>query len=168
MNIFFLDWCPVKAAQYQCDKHVVKMVLESAQLLSTVYHVVQPPSCPIRNQVYKATHVNHPCSKWARESGANFDWLARHGIALCEEYTFRYGKIHKCENLIRLMYFMQPGFDIILNEEISSPAQAMPLQYKRYNPVEAYRAYYIGEKAKFAKWVKGREAPDWWRKALAC
>src|ERR1700756_168681 len=98
MNIFALDLSPVKSAEYACDKHVVKMIIETAQLLSTAIHIQVP-----RNEnylLYKTTHVHHPCSKWTRESRENFEWLVDYGIALSKEYTVRYGKYHKCEPTI--------------------------------------------------------------------
>lgn len=87
MNIFVLDYCPVKSAQMQCDRHVVKMPLETAQLLCSAY--------PNDNAPYKRTHYNHPCSIWARKSENNYLWPIEHGLALCLEYNFRYGKNHK-------------------------------------------------------------------------
>ena len=91
MNIFVLHPMPDIAARMQCDRHVVKMTLETAQMLSTAINELggQAP--------YKSAHVNHPCSVWARETLSNFEWLWEHGINLAQEYTARYGKVHKSE-----------------------------------------------------------------------
>lgn len=153
LNIFFLDTDPVKAAQYQCDKHVVKMVLETAQLLSSVHYFCKS----IYNPEYKLTHKNHPCAIWARTSVSNYVWLCRHGLALCDEYTFRYGKVHKSQRIIEDCFKYIPS---IANDDFTEPPQAMPEQYKRKAFVEAYRSYYIGDKLYMANWKK-REMPDW-------
>jgi hypothetical protein len=91
MNIFYLDPNPQVAARYHVDKHVVKMVLESAQLLSAAHFVLDKNN----EGMYKPTHINHPCSKWTRESKANYLWLYQLFKELSHEYTFRYGKVHK-------------------------------------------------------------------------
>ena len=156
MNIFVLDNDPKVAAQMACDKHVVKMVLETAQMLSTVQHhngITAP---------YKPTHANHPCTKWAATSTQNYKWLLEHGIALCEEYSHRYNKEHKCEQLITGPLSLIP---ILPTEKLTPFAQAMPEQHKRENAVDAYRQYYIHEKARFAKW-KNRDIPTWFAEAV--
>jgi hypothetical protein len=90
VNIFYLDKSPVLAAQMQVNKHVVKMILESAQLLCTSHHMC--PKHDLPEKFYKKTHYNHPSAIWARESVDNYKWLCEHAMALCEEYTYRYGK----------------------------------------------------------------------------
>lgn len=146
MNIFILDINPVLAAQYQCDKHVVKMVLESAQILST-----------INGGPYKPTHANHPCVAWARENSGNYAWLALHAIALCHEYTTRYGKRHKCEDIIADLLCIP----FSIPREYRTPfIQCMPEQYRGDDAVKAYRRYYVSEKAKFARWTN-RNIPQW-------
>ena len=152
MNIFYLDHDPKICATYHNDKHVVKMVLETAQMLSTVQHhngITAP---------YKPTHANHPCTKWAATSTQNYKWLLEHGIALCEEYSHRYNKEHKCEQLITGPLSLIP---ILPTEKLTPFAQAMPEQHKRENAVDAYRQYYIQHKARFAKWTN-RVPPHWW------
>ena len=140
MNIFALDLNPEQAAQWHVDKHVVKMLLESAQLLITAF---PPGTTP-----YKHTHVNHPCAKWARASLANYAWLLEHARALCDEYTKRYGKVHKSEEVIAS-----------LDRAPSVPDGPMtPFE----DPVKAYRAYYVSEKARFARWAPRAEPPEWW------
>jgi len=158
MNIFFLDYDPVLAAQYQCNRHVIKMVLESTQLLCSAHHVlgINPH---IKLPLYKLTHKNHPCAKWVRDCDVNYYWLSTHAIALCQEYTHRYNKTHKCEPLIWQLHLNLPLMMSRLS--ISNPPQCMPDEYKQVDVVAAYRNYYIGEKAYFAKWTK-RQPPEWW------
>jgi hypothetical protein len=98
MNIFVTDNCPVKSAKFLDNKRVVKMCLETAQMLCTAISSFGV------NTPYKPTHRNHPCNVWVRESKENWLWLYQHGIALCEEYTRRYHKTHKCEGIIRSIY----------------------------------------------------------------
>lgn len=151
MNIFILSKDPVQAAQMQCDKHVVKMVLETAQMLCTAVRECGGEA------PYKATHKNHPCSLWARKSKSNFEWLQRYGVALCEEYTKRYRKTHKSESIIRAV-----SSDFIPEGELTPFAQAMPDQYRNSDPVIAYRNYYLGDKSRFAEWNKGTPPPAFW------
>lgn len=148
MNIFILDNCPVLAALMQCDKHVVKMCLETAQMLST-----------IAGGPYKPTHVNHPCTVWARTSHHNFVWLYAHGLALCNEYRHRYGKDHKCLDVIESAY--HNGFDKVPKGEATPFAQAMPEELKHEDAVKAYRDYYH-QKSKVVdmRWTR-RPIPDW-------
>ena len=157
MNIFVLHREPLIAASHQCDKHVVKMVLETAQLLCSQFEEGIAP--------YKRTHYNHPCSKWARVSKDNFLWLHEHGVGLLEEYTRRYKKTHKCTPIIEWCFknVEKVNFE---SDVFTEHAQAMPETYKHTDPVIAYRNYYLGDKIKFAKWAKGTEAPEWWTNAL--
>lgn len=153
MNIFFLDKDPKKAAEYHVDKHVVKMILETAQLLSTAHHCCNSS----KEELYKATHINHPCSKWVRQSKANYNWTYQLFYHLCNEYTLRYGKIHKTDTKLREVLSETPN---ISDTEFTSPAQAMPDYCKNEDPVVAYRTYYIKEKHRFATW-KFRNKPNW-------
>ena len=118
MNIFVLDSDPVKSAQMMCDKHVVKMIVESAQMLSTVRRMLDGELTKIPSKsgktmvkhwkladsddkvLYKAVHMGHPCTIWTAESAANYDWHYQHFMALCKEYTYRYGKVHSTEILL--------------------------------------------------------------------
>lgn len=150
MNIFVLDADPALAAQYQCDKHVVKMILETAQLLCSVFENGLAP--------YRKTHYNHPCSKWARASGANFDWLVEHALALSDEYELRYGRVHKSREVIEWCRDNKPQ----MTGDITPFPLAMPDEYKTDNVVDSYRLYYIKEKGHFAKWNKNRKPPIWW------
>ena len=152
MNIFVLDQDPETAAQMLVDKHCVKMCLESAQILSTVCHAngIEAP--------YKATHKSHPCTVWAGVSQGNWEWLIDHSLAMCAEYTHRYGKTHASQRVIEWCRDNAPEF----SDTSRTPfAQAMPDQYKSDCAVVAYRKYYHGEKAHFAKWTN-RAVPRWW------
>jgi hypothetical protein len=153
MNIFVLSKCPTIAARFHCDKHVVKMILESAQMLATAHHECGVPS----DVTYKPTHVNHPCTVWARTSSANYEWLFKLYDQLCTEYTTRYGRTHKTatlrHELINIPYGVPDG-------PLTPFAQAMPDEYKDPNPVTAYRQFYLAEKSSMLQW-KGRPAPEW-------
>jgi len=160
MNIFYLDPDPNKCAKSHCDKHVPKMILESAQMLSTAYQVASPDRIvDLGVMPYKAAYKNHPSTKWARQTLSNFKWLHSLALALCSEYTFRYYKIHKSEKLIRAMAKALPSLP---NSEFTEPPQCMPDIWKAESTVLAYRTYYFMEKSYFAKWTKGRSAPHWW------
>ena len=153
MNIFIISECPVTAAQMQCDMHVVKMTLETAQILCAPFPKGEAP--------YKRTHYGHPCTVWARESFGNYQWLYKHGMALAEEYTYRFGKRHKSQDVIEWC-MKNVGKLQFQKSRRTEFVMAMPAQYRRRSdPVEAYRAYYLGEKMGFAKWNKGREEPYW-------
>ena len=159
MNIFVLDLTPSLAAEYQCDRHVVKMLLESCQLFSSVKNKLG------YSTTYKPTHGNHPCTLWAGQSKQNYLWLLDHSRALYQEYTKRYYKIHKCQALVDGELSDIPNG--LSDTGLTTFAQAMPDQYRVPNdPVTAYRNYYLGEKAGFAKWKLGN-VPEWWtNKAL--
>lgn len=177
MNIFYLDKDPIKAAEMQHDKHVVKMILETAQLLSTAHRVLdgeiyigktantgrnvkrwKMQDDYMENMLYKATHINHPSAVWARESSENYKWLYYHFMALCQEYTHRYGKTHLCEDKLIIALSMPPRK--IVNTELTNMPQAMPDEYKCSDSVQAYRNYYKGAKKQQSKYTN-REAPEW-------
>jgi len=158
MNIFLLDTDTKKCAQYHCDKHVVKMILETAQLLCGVHHMTNQ----ITEAPYKLSHRNHPCSIWARESLSNYLYLCELGLELCKEYTYRYGKRHKSQEVIEWCLINKPN---ISDKEFTEPARAMPDEYKSNCVVESYRNYYMGEKSKIAVW-KNRETPEWFKMEL--
>lgn len=160
MNVFVLDQDPGIAASYMCNKHVVKMPLETAQILCTVARSrgFEAP--------YRSTHIHHPVVLWVALSSANWNWLCSHGIALCHEYTLRYGKVHKCQSIIE---GMEKQTFQIWNENLDlhqhTPfMQCMPDIYKVENDaVAAYRAYYCGDKKEFAKWTSPRTTPEWFK-----
>jgi len=161
MNIFYLDSDPKVAAAMHCDKHCVKMILESAQLLSTAHHVIDvEPTI----ECYKSTHKNHPSAIWCRQSGRNYEWLWIMLKYLCKEYTNRYGKVHKVEASGLLDRLSNRPINLELGE-LTEPPQCMPDEYKcQDNSVQAYRNYYLGEKASFAKWNYSI-TPNWWKDA---
>ena len=141
MNIFYLSHCPKKAAEYQYNKHVVKMILETAQLLCTAHHElgsnVEIP--------YKATHKNHPSAIWVRQSAENYMWAYEHMLSLGNEYTRRYGKHHLTISKCRDVLYTLPNN--ISDENFVQPPQCMPDQYKVKNDsVSAYWNYYENEK----------------------
>ena len=156
MNIFFLARNPRVCARYHVDKHVVKMILETCQLLFTCWHILDPEHHIIR-PAYKKTHWNHPCACWARSSHAHYDWLCALGVALCKEYTYRYGKTHKCApHLLELAQLRLP----INTHSWTDPPLCMDAGFKRRNAVLSYRAYYLQGKKHLLSWSK-RNPPVW-------
>ena len=157
MNIFLLDWNPQKAAEYHCDKHVVKMILECAQLLYCAHWVLNPQYVP--EDAYKKTHPNHPSAIWARESIENYEFLQELAMELCKEYTFRYEKIHKTQKHID--WLRTPPLDIPAIK-MTPFRLAMPDKYKQEDPVESYKAFYRESKMKERDIVtyKKREWPE--------
>lgn len=143
MNIFVLDKNPIKAAKMLCDKHINKMILESAQMLCTA-HWMRNSKAP-----YKATHKNHPCSKWARKSFGNYNWLTKHGLAIAKEYRRRYKRTHKTLEVLKWCEKNKPKLKLRKRTKF---VQAMPDKYKDKDSVKAYQKYYIGEKLKICKW----------------
>ena len=147
MNIFYLDECPDKAARLQYNKHVVKMILESAQMLCTAHHVYGN-DWQKENVPYKEAHLNHPSTMWTRLCRANYMWLYRHMIQLGKEYYVRYGKTHltitKCADFLRTPPKYLP------DGEFTQPPQAMPDEYKRDCAIHAYWQYYVHDKKRIA------------------
>lgn len=155
MNIFVLDETPYKCAVAHCDRHVVKMVLETAQILCTAAHLNGG-----QRVAYKPTHSKHPCVQWAAASRDNFAWLIALGNALACEYYRRYGKTHKSYEVIRGCV----GYYTMLPAAGRTPFPlCMPDEYKvAGDAVQSYRNYYLGEKMGFARWeAGGAETPDW-------
>lgn len=152
MNIFILDKEIEKCAQYHCDQHVVKMILESVQMLCTALNK-KGFATP-----YKSTHIKHPCVLWVEESLENFLWLKNLAIALNTEYRFRFERDTDHKSILVLNQISNYNYD---NRGLTEFAQAMPDKYKiPGNAVKAYRQFYLGEKMGFAKWTK-RSAPGW-------
>lgn len=170
MNIFFLSAHPDVAAWYQCDKHVVKMSLETAQLISTAIHHM--PNLDVdKSKIYKPAYVNHPCSVWARKD-SNIEWLLLHGYSLCKEYELRYSKRHKSLDVIEYAFsLLKPDLSRSTCKKPKSVVLCMPDQYRPEpdmiectdldKAVDAYRSFYRTEKAYFAKW-KCNNKPYWW------
>jgi len=157
MNIFFLDKTPELSAQYLCDKHVPKMLLESAQMLSTA---VQRHVGNIE-ELYKSAYPKHPMTIWVGDNYFNFKWAFKNAVAIHDEYKLRFNKIHKSYRIIEDILHNNYA-EKIEGGSITPPPQCMPDEYKDKDYVTAYRKYYIGEKEPFAKWIKGRPAPEWW------
>ena len=158
MNIFVLHDDPRIAAEMHCDKHVPKMVLELAQMLTTAHHVHESDQW---RGMYKQAHLNHPCTKWVRENSANYKWAASHYGALAQEYKRRFNKHHKSWVTQNTHLIVAP-FNIKQSTYCTPFAQAMPDEDKHEDAVTAYRTYYLRDKQRFAKWEKGVDAPDWW------
>lgn len=169
MNIFYLDTNPKICAQYHCDKHVVKMCIEYAQILSTAHRFLDGTLSIEKTKnnrnikrwlhpnesLYKSTHVNHPSSIWARESKENYIWLFNLYKNLCAEYTYRYNKIHGSSKLLDILEI--PPTNIKQNGLTKVP-QAMPEHLRTTDSVIAYRNYYKIEKLSILKYTR-RDLP---------
>jgi len=165
MNIFYLDKDPEIAAQMMCDKHVVKMILESAQMLSTAWREYSSEYSD-EHELYKTAHLNHPCSIWVRLARENYRWLYKHFIALCEEYTHRYGKSHASARLKGPLMWapFKPRSVLATIEQPYGFVLAMPDEYKSDDVFDSYQNYLMNEKQHFAKWEKDpSRKPTWWR-----
>jgi len=155
MNIFFIDRDPILCAQAHYDKHVVKMILETAQLLSTAHWVFNGTG------PYKMTHVNHPSAIWVREHVNHYTWAWKLMHSLGEEYTHRYGKVHKTirehsDTLNRIPKPLRGLSDFYWRD----PPQCMPEECRRDDTVDAYRYYYLTEKLNLRSYTK-RQPPEW-------
>ena len=148
MNLFFLSKNPVAAAQMQCDKHVVKMILETAQMLCTAHHV--NGTTLDTDVLYKKTHVNHPSTVWCRTSTANYTWAYDHFVALCDEYTHRYGKVHLTDTKLRELLKTVPTMSA---DAYTTPPKCMPDEFKTGTVVQSYHQYYYATKRQFAKYT---------------
>lgn len=157
MNIFYLSKDAETAAQLHCDKHVVKMILETAQMLSTAHRVLDGDEYADAMGLYKLAHKNHPSTIWTRASVEQYLWLYDLFHYLLKEYTFRYGKHHASERLVGALSKLPEN---ISNAGFTDPPQCMPDYCKGEDTVLAYQNYYILEKSRFAKWKK-RPVPEW-------
>jgi hypothetical protein len=176
MNIFYLDHDVRKCAEMHNNKHVVKMILEYAQLLCTAHRMLDGTLsfgisqsgrktiiyvlADDRNSVlYSATHINHPSAVWVRQSDKNYDWLFSMFQALMDEYTYRYGKVHACS---KLEMYLAKLPESIPQKPFTQPTPAMPDDVKILNDsIASYRNYYIKNKTHLANW-KNRPVPDWY------
>lgn len=174
MNIFYLNHDPVVCAEMHVDKHCVKMILEYAQLLSTTHRYLDgtltvgtSPSgrkkttyrlMDERDSVlYSATHINHPSAIWVRQSTENYKWLYSMFLSLMKEYTYRYGKHHKCEFLIDALATLPKNLP---EGKFTQPTPAMPDEYKvAGDSISSYHNYYNGAKTRMFSW-KNRQAPS--------
>ena len=187
VNIFYLHHDPRICAEMHNDKHCIKMILEYAQLLSTAHRVLDGTiergtsksgrqksiyrlSDNRDNILYSATHIHHPSAVWVRQSVGNYMWLSDLLVELCKEYTYRYGKVHKCERdgLVQLLHDMVPdNMNVIAFTE---PTPAMPDDVKiAGDSLASYRNYYISNKQHLASWkgkVNSRTIPEWFNANL--
>jgi hypothetical protein len=182
MNIFYLDENPVVAAKMHCDKHVVKMCCEYAQLLSTTHRVLDGrlwfgtsangrkirryiihDNAELNSALYLACHENHPSTKWVRKSKYNYRWLFELWIALGKEYEYRYGKVHK--SILDLDIYLESIPKNIRDGVFTQPTPAMkayPHCIVEGDSITSYRNFYWEDKREFAKWTK-RDKPQWWQ-----
>ena len=176
MNIFYLDFHTDKCAEYHCDKHVLKMIIEYAQLLSTAHRVLDGKeenklsvngktmvkywTLPDEKEkfLYRAAYYNHPCAIWTRQNKDNYRWLLHLWCALNKEYTKRYDKVHETyKKLIQHIYQFPKN---IVIENFTQPPQCMPDECKiKDNTVQAYRNFYKAHKKEFATWKN--QVPKW-------
>ena len=185
MNIFYLDKNPVVAAQMSCDKHVVKMILESAQMLCTVKRVLDGTEYTdltkngrkikrwrLNNSneeaiIYKAGWLKHPSTQWVMKSAYNYIWLYKHMMALNDEYKLRYNhtKDHMCiQKLGQLL--KTPPYNAPINVKGTDATPAMPDECKvPGDSVASYRKYYIMKKNRFATWKTN--IPTWYSEGIA-
>ena len=184
MNIFILSQDPVTAAQMQCNKHVPKMVVESAQMLSTTHRILdgveyRAPSKSGKRMVkhwklddptmekwlYKAVHVKHPCTIWSGQSILNYAWHYKHFKALCDEYTYRYGKQHKTARDL-LYYLSKTPKNIPIVDQTPFPlAMKSNPECMFEDAVKAYQAFYQTKQHRFKMEWTGRPVPDWFQVA---
>ena len=163
MNIFFLDETPSLSAEYLCDKHIPKMLLESAQMLSTAVRKYEEEtnSTPLAEPIYKSAYPKHPMTIWVGTTKDNFNWALENALWINNEYEYRFKKKHKSFKVIQNIIDFE--LDAHIPEgKITTPPQCMPDEYKDKDYVTAYRKYYQGAKKYFAKWEKGRQQPEWW------
>lgn len=175
MNIFYVDSDALVSARSLVDKHVVKMILETAQLLSTAHRLLDGRQVPGKSKtgrnvkryvledhredvIYQATHVNHPSAVWTRTSVENYLWLVEHYYGLLEEYQYRYGKVHACN---RIAYDLQSPPKNLTDYDMTVMPCAMDKQYIiSGDPVINYRNYYKYGKARLHRWTS-RQPPEW-------
>lgn len=175
VNIFYIHTDPIIAAQQMVDRHVVKMILETAQLLSTAHRVLDGRMVVVPNEngrkmkrwvlsddretkLYVATHINHPSAIWCRETSANYQWLYWHFVALLDEYTHRYGKIHKCDSMKNVLSELPKS---IKHSGFTQPTPAMDEQYVvPGDSIASYMKYYKYGKKHLHAWTK-RSPPEW-------
>lgn len=190
MNIFVLHENPVTAAEMVCDSHSSKMCVEGVQMLVGALLISGAPAdqMPLttRGQPHKGGYLNHPCTQWVAEAHRNFWWLFNHTRELCRQFKKRYGKEHfafgQLEHLIGAFRWGSyiPVITVRgengLDKQVGTPFMRCLNQSEnrnldlldedKYTAVEAYREFYLREKAHFAKWDKGVDAPSWWVEGL--
>lgn len=154
MNLFILHEDPAVSATYHCDKHVIKMILESAQLLCSTLNMLG------YDTPYKTTHKNHPCRLWCGASLSNYKYVYEYCRWLNNEYIWRYDNgDHKSWKIVEALPM---PVDKLEDIGLTPFPQCMPDKYKHESAVEAYRQYYKADKAYMATWDKGVSEPWWW------
>jgi hypothetical protein len=189
MNIFYLDNDPKVCAQMHNNKHTIKMILEYSQLLSTAHRVLDGEeyveltangrrikrwklSDDREEKLYKASHINHPSAIWVRQSRDNYAWLWDLLKALCKEYTYRYGKVHKveCDGLLWHLWHLPAKIAEQEHPTFTEPTPAMPDEVKiAGDSIASYRNYYINNKTHLASWrgkINSRNVPGWYNAQL--
>lgn len=186
MNIFYLSKDVIQCAQMHNDKHCIKMILEYCQLLSTAHRVLDGTETvqlsktgrkvkrwilpdERENIIYSATHINHPSAAWCRRNNQNYMWLHQLLVALCSEYSYRYGKTHKCESIGLVDALSKLPHNITIGE-FTEPTPAMPDNVKVPNDsLASYRNYYINNKTHLASWsgkINSRHVPEWFNASI--
>ncbi len=171
-----MDENPDQAARWLCDKHIVKMPLETAQILCTVHHLMdgKPSSLPIEGKhiPYKPTHMSHPSVAWASRCPTNYWWLVEHGEALCDEYEARYGRTHRSAEVIQWASWGNPiNMSTALGDSVNSSTGLFPVCVPKdcmvvgchdgaIDCVASYRFYYLTHKRHIATWKRNK--PPWW------
>lgn len=192
MNIFYLDKDPIIAAQQHCDKHVVKMIVEYAQMLSTAHRILDgnlihvPVLCengyqilkknsepktkkhyehsnPVLDEnLYKAAHINHPSTIWARTSNNNYNWLYYLFCCLCNEYTHRYNKVHSTEiKLGSILGRVPNNIEVGYKTPIPLAMNSQPQCKNENDRVGSYRAFYMTKQHDFKMAWSNRPVPEW-------
>jgi hypothetical protein len=169
MNIFVTHESPYESARVLPDKHITKMPLECCQMLSIIAsdkwghaYGTLPKSDGTPYLTDKGAFRNHPCTIWASSHPANARWLINHGLALCEEYTARYGKVHTCYATLLVADKIFPQADLSDHTDF---VRAMPDAYKLDSNIDTLTAYkmYIASK----EWASTNylrlphRKPDW-------
>ena len=182
MNIFIVDRDPITAAQSLCDKHVVKMVTESAQMLSTAHRFLDGSESKVPSKsgkriishytlpdsresiLYKAVHAQHPCTVWTMTSNNNYNWHYCHYTALAAEYQYRYGRRHGAfsEEMQGALKITPDNIPVDYFTPFAIAMKQYPDCIVENPPVASYRNYYKTAKADFAKWTR-RSPPEWWQ-----
>ena len=186
MNIFYVHKDPIISATMLIDKHVVKMIVESAQMLSTAHRMIdgtqytgktktgrnikrwRHPNSNMDNVLYKACHTGHPSTLWVMENAYNYHWLYKHMIALNDQFKLRYGHVkdHSTITLLKEI-LMYPPKNISLNKLPTDPTPAMPDDCKiPGDVVGSYRKYYIEHKQSFASWKSPGKMPTWYSEGI--
>jgi hypothetical protein len=169
MNLFILSLIPREVAEAMMDKHIVKIILEAVQMLCSARRILLPDDEEGNAPLYKLAHKNHPVTIWCRESQANFIWTLDLVDEMHKEWQYRYEhpetKIHKSYTVAQYLREHMPDASLFPQQRLTPFAQAMPVQYKHEDAVQAYRNYYMSEeKQKIATWNKKRAAPSWYIK----